>query len=134
MISNKSGLTNNMRGNYCEFDDNGKNRFIEVYTIKYDKKSIDFLKKIDSLDESVVGSYLKLLKCYSIPIYTKYLYKLRTYYGCKGMDNRWDFNEKMVDFKEIGFCDIERLLEYCEKTWNIAEDDFKPLNETSIPL
>jgi hypothetical protein len=75
-----------MWGRYCEFEDNGKIRFIEIYMIEYDKNAVKRLEDIDCLEDSEIRAYLKLMDK-PISLDTKYLYKLQTYYGERGDQN-----------------------------------------------
>ncbi len=51
-----------MRGQFCELNTENETVFIEAHAAKYDNYQVKIFKRINSLDESVIGSYLTLLK------------------------------------------------------------------------
>jgi hypothetical protein len=121
-----------MRGKFCEFDEAKKRRFIEVYSYDFRVEELNFLKNIDSLEESVLFSFLRLLNV-AVPDYDCTLFKLITYFGETGIDDLWEFNQKISDFEELGFTSLESLLEYCYLRWNVTEEDFCNIESTNIP-
>lgn len=131
-VGKKKGLHIEMRGHYCEINLEGKVRFFEIYTYEYDKTLLERLIKTGCLDNSSLGDYIKLIGK-PIPDSTLFLYELQTYIGLVGIDDLWEFNEKISDYEKFGFYDIEDLLEFCSQTWNVKKEDFKPIEKTNIP-
>ena len=84
------------------------------------------------MEDSVIGKYLKLIDKRIYPN-TQYLYKLQTYIGEKENENLWDFNNKIQDYKEFGFQNIDELLLFCNNKWQIIATDFKQISDTNIP-
>jgi hypothetical protein len=124
-----------MRGRYCEFEDKGRTRFIEIYNIKFDKNEVNRLIKIDCLKESVLGSYLALLKGHVLNENSDifFLYKLITYIANPSIKDAWYFNESIEDYAEYGFTKFATMMNLCINKWNISLKDFVPREETNIP-
>ncbi len=131
-VGKKKGLHIEMRGHYCEISLNGQIRFFEIHVCEYDKALLEHLIKIDCLDNSHLGECIKLINK-PIPDSTLFLYKLQTYIGLVGIDDLWEFNNQISDYKKFGFYDIEDLLEFCNQIWNINKEDFKSIEDTNIP-
>lgn len=121
-----------MRGRFCEFQEKGKTRFVEINVIKFDRRQEKRLKSIDCFEDSILNSYMKLINAH-ISENTKYLYKVFTYHGEVGISELYEFNSSMSDYEQIGFANIDSLLEYCKNRWGIDETSFVPKNETNIP-
>ncbi len=123
---------NKLRGTYSEFKDGEQVRFLEIYASEYNIDKIERIRQIGNLKDSVIYSYLKHLKT-EVPVGTRYLYKLITYYGSPGLNDDWIFNESITEYEEFSFVSLNELLSFVKEQWGITEVDFKPKNETSIP-
>ncbi|MCP3921431.1 MAG: hypothetical protein GY714_02480 [Desulfobacterales bacterium] len=121
-----------IRGNFCEFDEGDKRRFIEIQIYNYEVDELNRLKNIGCLEKSVLYSFLRLIDD-QITDKTRFLFKLQTYIGKEGFDDPWDFNQNISDYEEFGFLSIESLLKFCYSRWGITKEDFKPIEETIIP-
>lgn len=127
-----SGIPNTMKGTFCQLEIKGLPFFLEIQVCEYDKSLIDRLEQLEVLSESDVGSFLELI-IGSIPIGTRYLFKLESYNADKSMNSKWEFNESISNYEVRGFVSISDLLDFCESTWGVGESDFVPRNQTSVP-
>ncbi|BDD13077.1 hypothetical protein FUAX_55090 (plasmid) [Fulvitalea axinellae] len=128
----EKGLPLDMKGNYCQFEDRGEVRFIEIYTLEYDIKEVEFLNKIGVYEESNTYSFIRLCKG-DIPKGTRYIYKLMTYLNDSKSEDLWTFNEAIHEYEEVGFTTSDELFLYCEDRWGIGKQDFTGYNETDLP-
>ena len=128
----KHALASGMNGQYHEINDNGRIRFFEIHFCEFSKEKVERLEKMGSLDESVLGSYIVLIK-EPIPDSTSFLYKLQTYNGVAGIDDLWEFNKNISKYEQYGFADIESLLVFCKEKWGVKKEDFKSIQDTNIP-
>jgi hypothetical protein len=123
-----------MRGCFCEFKENGKTRFIEISSIKYDEEAVLRLEKMNCLSESVLGEYIGLAgKITNESPPPLFLYKLQTYLGDASIKDMWDFNDAISDYAQYGFSDFKDLMHFCHNIWGITVFDFVPIEETHIP-
>lgn len=125
-------LKNRIRGTYCEFQIKEVTRFLEIHFCEYSPDTIKRLEEIDALSESMIGGYLNLIN-EQIPSNTKYLYKLISYVGDPTIKDAWEFGEKVEEYEERGFIELDDLLIFCKSKWGRTEQNFVPQSETSIP-
>ncbi|MFT6921984.1 MAG: hypothetical protein ACJA1C_000982 [Crocinitomicaceae bacterium] len=129
----KRAIPFEMRGRYCEFDNQNKKRFLEVHVCEYNPKDIEYLKGIDCFEASDIYSFIALISD-EIPDNTYYLYRLDSYFADSKIEDGWEFSQSITDYRQNGFYSIDKLLEFCLLTWKIMKNDFKPLSEKSIPF
>ena len=122
-----------MRGGFYERDENGKTRFFEIHSVKYDPDEIKYLNKIGSLKESIVGGYLHNIHQQLINETTFFLYKLLTYYADPTISDQWGFNKSISDYEQHFFTNFERAREFCIENWRIDPIAFLEREKTSIP-
>ena len=122
-----------MRGTYAQIRLGAKVRFIEVHHIAYASEEHEWLLRINSLGESVLGEFLNLAGVAHLCESTRYLYKLVTYVGDPSIVEAWEFNESIEEFEEFGFVRIDALLSFCEHKWGLTIASFVPLEEVGIP-
>ena len=122
-----------MKGGYCQIIDNNEYRFFEIHVYKYEEENIRYLKKHDSLEDSVLGSYIQLINK-PIPSNTRFLFKLMTYVGKNNIDDLFEFNQNIKQYQEHGFYDLDDLLSFCQENWGLVKDDFGSITDTSIPF
>lgn len=122
-----------MRGQFCEFVDNGNHRFIKIYSIKYDVEKLAWLKKRDCLYESELYEYISMVGEQNINKNTFYLYKLCSYIGNPMIKDSWAFAESTLDYQQYGFSSFNDLINFCYEKWKIKFDDFVSLESTHIP-
>jgi hypothetical protein len=127
----KRALPFDMRGRYCEFDNQIKKRFLEVHVCEYNPKDIEYLKEIDCFEASDIYGFIELISD-EIPDNTYYLYRLDSYFADSKIEDDWEFSQSITDFRQNEFYSITDLLDFCLSTWNITKADFKPLSETTI--
>ncbi|MEO1624483.1 MAG: hypothetical protein AAFV25_04945 [Bacteroidota bacterium] len=128
----RKGLKPEMKGRFAERPEGGKWRFWELHILPYDPRQRERLVAMDCLEESILGEYLRLLNTPISPG-TRYLYKLKTYLGETGQEDRWTFNEQITAYESFGFQRLEELLQFCRDTWGIDESNFKQQSDTHIP-
>lgn len=117
---------------FAEIEQEGKNQFIELYSMYFDIEEYKYLKEIECLEDSVMWNFIKLLDN-NIPKANQYIYKIITYKADENKEDIWNFNESISDYKEYGFTDIMELLHFCKDKFGITSKDFVDKDKTHIP-
>ncbi|MCO6538344.1 MAG: hypothetical protein J6567_10350 [Gilliamella sp.] len=120
-----------MKGQFFERLEENKTRFIEIYSIEYEKPE----EEDDEWEFSLYSLYIdQLIRPIIDEKEVFFLYKLRTYYADPTLtDNDSAFNQSITSFEQYVFSNFDELLEYVEQRWRIGLSDFVPINETHIP-
>ena len=120
-----------MKGQFFERLEENKTRFIEIYSIEYEKPE----EEDDEWEFSLYSLYIdQLIRPIIDEKEVFFLYKLRTYYADPTLtDNNSAFNQSITSFEQYVFSNFDELLEYVEQRWRIGLNDFVPINETHIP-
>jgi len=133
MIDSKyKAIPNEMRGAYCEFEIDKKTRFLEIYYISFNPEEVKKAKERGIFENSALESYMNSVDPDDWNE-VFFIYELQSYYGEKGLNDSWEFTEKVTDYKQYGFTKISELLGFCEKEWGVKMEDFVPIHETNIP-
>ena len=122
-----------MRGCFAEIEENNRrSQFIELQYIHFEIKKYNYLKQIDSRENSILWKFIKILRG-DLPKEDQYLYKVITYKADPTIEDIFLFNESISDYKEFVFRSIEEVLEFCFMKFGITMINFKPQEEVHIP-
>ena len=122
-----------VKGGFYELDEGSRTRFFEIHSVEYDPDKIEYLKKIGSLNDAVIGEYLKNINHQQIDNSTFFLYKLITYYADPTISDQLDFGESIFDYEQHFFAEYDNLREYCIQRWKVDSMGFVRREDTNIP-
>jgi len=122
-----------MNGTCYELSEGAKTRFFEIFHVAYNPNNVERLKKIDCLNESVLGEFLRHINTQLIDESTFFLYKLETYYGNPSFSDAWDFNEAIAEYETHYFAAFDAMEQFCKVRWEVDPMKFTTRQNTHIP-